>query len=66
MVMAHELTHALQDQHFDIEPWVKAARPNDDARKWLAKAVLEGSAMAGMLEYELKGKGLKFKGPARI
>ncbi len=31
MVMAHELTHALQDQHFQIEAWVKAARPNDDA-----------------------------------
>jgi len=25
------------------------------------EAVLEGSAMAGMLEYELKGKGLKLK-----
>jgi len=24
MVMAHELTHALEDQHFDIEPWVHA------------------------------------------
>src|SRR5262245_30863850 len=31
MVMAHELTHALEDQHFQIEAWVKAARPNDDA-----------------------------------
>ncbi len=31
MVMAHELTHALQDQHFQIEAWEKAARPNDDA-----------------------------------
>src|SRR5215469_11360245 len=31
MVMAHELTHALEDQHFQIEGWVKAARPNDDA-----------------------------------
>jgi len=60
MVMAHELTHALQDQHFDIEPWVKAARPNDDA-EMAREAVLEGSAMAGMLEYELKGKGLKLK-----
>ena len=25
MVMAHELTHALQDQHFQIEDWAKAA-----------------------------------------
>lgn len=60
MVMAHELTHALQDQQFDIEPWVRAARPNDDA-EMAREAVLEGSAMAGMLEYELKDKGLKLK-----
>ena len=60
MVMAHELTHALQDQHFYIEPWVRAARPNDDA-EIAREAVLEGSAMAGMLEYELRDKGLKLK-----
>src|ERR1700675_3898083 len=60
MVMAHELTHALQDQRFDIEPWVHAARPNDDA-EMAREAVLEGSAMAAMLEYELQGKGLKLK-----
>jgi hypothetical protein len=60
MVMAHELTHALQDQQFDIEPWVRAARPNDDA-EIAREAVLEGSAMAGMLEYELRDKGLKLK-----
>ena len=58
MVMAHELTHALEDQHFDIEPWVHAARPNDDA-EMARESVLEGSAMAAMLEYELKGKGLE-------
>ena len=58
MVMAHELTHALEDQHFDIEPWVHAARPNDDA-EMAREAVLEGSAMAAMLEYELKGRGVK-------
>jgi len=60
MVMAHELTHALEDQHFDIEPWVHAARPNDDA-EMARESVLEGSAMAAMLEYELKGKGLKLR-----
>ncbi|HEV3421633.1 MAG TPA: hypothetical protein VG075_15095 [Candidatus Acidoferrum sp.] len=60
MVMAHELTHALQDQQFDIEPWAHAARPNDDA-EMAREAVLEGSAMAGMLEYELRGKGLKLR-----
>jgi hypothetical protein len=56
MVMAHELTHALQDQHFQIESWVKAARPNDDA-ELAREAVLEGSAMAAMIDYLLKGTG---------
>jgi hypothetical protein len=60
MVMSHELTHALQDQYFHIEDWVHAARPNDDA-ELARESVLEGSAMAGMLEYELRDKGLKLK-----
>lgn len=56
MVMAHELTHALQDQHFHIDKWTNAAKPNDDAE--LARdAVVEGSAMAAMLDYQLRGKG---------
>jgi len=59
-VMSHELTHALQDQHFQIEAWVKAARPNDDA-EMARESVLEGSAMAGMLEYMLQDKGLKLR-----
>ncbi len=60
MVMSHELTHALQDQYFHIDAWTRAARPNDDAE--LARdSVLEGSAMAGMLEYELRDKGFKLR-----
>jgi hypothetical protein len=52
-VMAHELTHALEDQSFKIDPWIKGARPNDDAE--LARdSVSEGSAMAAMLDYELQ------------
>jgi hypothetical protein len=55
-VMSHELTHALQDQHFHIDKWSEAAKPNDDAE--LARdAVLEGSAMAAMIDYQLGGKG---------
>lgn len=56
MVMAHELTHALEDQHFQIEAWEKAARPNDDA-ELARESVLEGSAMAAMVEYLLQGSG---------
>jgi hypothetical protein len=55
-VMSHELTHALQDQHFHIDKWTDAAKPNDDGE--LARdAVIEGSAMAAMLDYQLGGKG---------
>jgi hypothetical protein len=60
MVMSHELTHALQDQSFHIEAWAHAARPNDDA-EMARESVLEGSAMAAMLEYMLKDKGLKLR-----
>ena len=60
MVMAHELTHALQDQHFHIETWLKAARPNDDA-ELAREAVLEGSAMAAMIDYMLLGTGHSVK-----
>jgi hypothetical protein len=56
MVMAHELTHALEDQHFQIEAWLKAARPNDDA-ELAREAFLEGSAMAAMVDYLLQGTG---------
>jgi hypothetical protein len=56
MVMAHELTHALEDQHFQIEAWVKAARPNDDA-ELARESVLEGSAMAAMVDFLLQGTG---------
>ena len=60
MVMAHELTHALEDQHFQIEAWVKAARPNEDAE--LARdAVLEGSAMVAMIDYLMLGTGSSLK-----
>jgi len=60
MVMAHELTHALEDQHFQIEAWLKAARPNEDAE--LARdAVLEGSAMAAMIDYLMLGTGRSLK-----
>jgi hypothetical protein len=56
IVMAHELTHALEDQHFAIERWSKAAQPNDDA-ELAREAVLEGSATAAMIDYMLKDMG---------
>ena len=60
MVMTHELTHALEDQHFQIQAWERAARPNEDAE--LARdAVLEGSAMAAMFDYLMLGTGRSLK-----
>lgn len=52
-VMAHELTHALEDQSFDVDLWIKAARPNDDAET-ARDAVSEGSALAAMVDYVLR------------
>ncbi|MDE3169559.1 MAG: hypothetical protein KGL75_05405 [Acidobacteriota bacterium] len=52
-VMAHELTHALEDQSFHIETWIKAARPNDDA-EMARDSVSEGSALAAMVDYVLR------------
>jgi hypothetical protein len=53
-VMAHELTHALEDQSFHIERWIDAARPNDDG-ELAREAVSEGSALAAMIDYTLRG-----------
>jgi len=52
-IMSHELTHALEDQSFDVDPWIKKARPNDDA-EMARDAVSEGTAMAAMLDYALR------------
>ncbi len=55
MVMAHELTHALHDQHFQVEKWSDAAKPNDDAG--LARsAVIEGAATVAMFDYLMRGQ----------
>jgi hypothetical protein len=43
MVLAHELTHALQDQHFGVDRMIKRVKDNDD-RALALKAVLEGDA----------------------
>jgi hypothetical protein len=51
-VMAHELTHALDDEYFHLEKWQKAVQANDDA-SMARDAVVEGSAVASMLDYSL-------------
>jgi hypothetical protein len=55
-VVAHEVTHALQDQHFDLERWLTDVPPTEDGS--LARAaVAEGDAMAAMIAYLLEPMG---------
>ena len=49
LVLAHELTHALQDQNFDLVNFLHAQRANDDATN-ARQAVMEGYATAAMLQ----------------
>jgi len=52
MVLAHELTHALQDQNFGLDKFLHAARDDDDATN-ARQAIVEGHAMAAMLQQML-------------
>jgi len=55
-VMAHEIDHALQDQHFDLKPFMDGAGENSDAA--LARqALVEGDGMAVMIEYMFSAMG---------
>ena len=69
-VLAHELTHALQDQSFDIEKWMKGSDPSDDKKEdpsaadivndeetSARQAVVEGQAMVVLLDYSLAPTG---------
>jgi hypothetical protein len=49
LVLAHELTHALQDQNFDLDRFLKAVRPDDDASS-ARQAIVEGHATAAMMQ----------------
>ena len=49
-IVSHELTHALQDQHFDLLSLLKSTFSNDDLT--LARqSVIEGVATGVMIEY---------------
>lgn len=52
-VMAHELTHALQDQHFDLKRFDKLPKHESDA-SLAAHALVEGDAMVLMTQYVMK------------
>lgn len=65
-VLAHELTHALQDQSFNLDKWLKKGsedldtkkdlRPDDitkDENSTARQAVTEGQAMVVLIDYML-------------
>lgn len=70
-VLAHELTHALQDQSFHLEKWMKVGdadlalsdenpTPADierDEAQTVRQAVVEGQAMAVLVDYMLAPTG---------
>ena len=70
-VLAHELTHALQDQSFGLEKYMKAGDPDlgaskkeptvediaSDEEATAHQAVVEGQAMVVLLDYELSPSG---------
>ena len=68
-VLAHELTHALQDQSVNLEKWSLAGAPNDnplpDQQEQVVEEaqaarqnVTEGQAMMTMFDYTLAPAGL--------
>lgn len=65
-VLAHELTHALQDQSFSLDKWLKKGQEDLDSKRTLKpddftkdedsearQAVVEGQAMVVLLDYML-------------
>ncbi len=60
-VMVHELTHALQDQHYDLNRILEGDRKlQDDDRLLAHMALFEGDATAVMLDYILEPAGRNF------
>ena len=55
MVLSHELTHALQDQNWDLDSFLHATRGDDDASA-ARDAVVEGYATAAMMEQAAGGR----------
>jgi len=57
MTLSHELTHALQDQNWDLDGYMHGARSDDDASA-ARQAVVEGYATAAMLQQAAGGMEL--------
>ncbi|MEK6299548.1 MAG: hypothetical protein AABO41_02405 [Acidobacteriota bacterium] len=57
-VIAHELVHALQDQHFDLTRFDKWPKGDSDA-ELAAHALVEGEATLVMIQYDFEQQSLK-------
>ena len=61
-ILAHELTHALQDQNYDLAKWMKGGSKAENGSAMgdsaiARKAVVEGQAMVVYVDYLLKPAG---------
>ncbi len=78
-VMAHELTHALQDQSFGLERWMKEGDVDLDTKKDITsediehdeittarQAVIEGQAMVTLVNYMLAPTGQTVKDSPQV
>jgi hypothetical protein len=55
--LAHEIEHALQDQHFDLKKFATPIKDDGD-RQLGHSALVEGDATAVMLEFQAQSMGL--------
>ena len=78
-VLAHELTHALQDQSFNLEKYMKPADADLAKKKEITtqdiendevsttrQAVVEGQAMVVLVDYMLEPMGLSLKNSPQV
>ncbi len=78
-VLAHELTHALQDQSFNLEKYMKPIESDLNKKKDITaqdiendevsttrQAVVEGQAMAVLVDYMLEPMGLSLKDSPQV
>jgi hypothetical protein len=78
-VLAHELTHALQDQSFNLEKYMKPADTDLEKKKEITaqdiendeisttrQAVVEGQAMAVLVDYMLAPMGQSLKDSPQV
>jgi hypothetical protein len=78
-VLAHELTHALQDQSFDLQKWMKGTEKDlitvenptsddfdrDEAAE-ARQAIVEGQATVTLIDYELVPAGMSMAASPQI